>query len=82
MLMTSMMKEAGFDAEQIETYQEMSKKNFSQMIALEQNDKLKQSERDVMMKKIISNEEAQLKKLFGDERFEKYLEMQKQLNDN
>jgi hypothetical protein len=82
MLMTSMMKESGFDAQMIEGYQEMAKKNFNQMMSIERNEKLKPADRDVLVKKIISNEDAELKKLFGDDFFEKYQEMLKKLTEN
>lgn len=82
MEMTSMMKASGFEAQQIEAYQELAKKNFSQMLETERNEKLKQSEKDATIKKIISSEEAELKKILGKENFEKYLELQKTLGEN
>jgi hypothetical protein len=77
--MLGLMKSAGFEGEQIEAYQELSRKNSQEIASVGNNAKMKQSEKDTQIKKIQTRQDEELKKIFGAEHYEKYREMLKQV---
>lgn len=77
--MVGLMKSSGFEAEQIDAYIELSKKTALEMAGIQNNAKLKDADKDVQRKRNNAREEEQLKKIFAGERYEKFLELRKQV---
>lgn len=77
--MVGLMKSSGFEAEQIDAYIELTKKTALEMAGIQNNAKLKDADKDLQRKRNSAREEEQLKKIFAGERYEKFLELRKQV---
>ncbi len=77
-----LMKSSGFEGEQIEKYLEISKKAESQLEDMQREGQMKEAEMGMQKKKVYLNLEEELKKIFGDERYEKFLEIRRQVYGN
>lgn len=77
--MLGLLKSSGFEAEQIESYLEISKKIGSELSAINQNEGITQADKDIQRKKLNLYQEESYKKIFAGDQYEKYLELRKQV---